>query len=219
MRAVSLGIILSGVLLAGCDSPNSRIQSTNQGVFYTDLIGQLFKIEDGKLIKIYTPRNESNSPREFKISQNITGLDEAGFPVVVSGTLKIEGGFRKYKIEIKLGTLSNKQPNESDNNSFITRLREGNGRLTGIDLAFLDKEGFLAGDDKEITVPGGGWTTTTDEKGNYISLAYLSREPSNSKDDDDISTISVKWSSIAKITSPQPITPNVDFPPTPAPNS
>ncbi len=200
-----LSPLLLAAALAGCGGSGSKIQATPQGVFYSDWIGNLFQVLDGRLVRVKPDDSSTAAPRTLTFTESIPDVADGPFPALVSGSLKIGHGFRRYKIDLVLTGANGKNPTVAEQQKFISDLVEGNGRLRAVVLNFIDADGFLASDDKAISITSDGWTRVSNPSGGgFTRLTYLSREPSGGTADAEIQTIAVKWNSLDKPT-PAPV--------------
>jgi hypothetical protein len=190
--------------LSGCDKEASRLQSTPQGIFYMPWFGGLFEVLNGKLVEIKRAPTESVDVRSIQFSQIIPDVGLGNFPASITGTLKLDGGYRKLKIDVALGSAGNKSPSAEEQANFIQGLRDQTGLLKSITLTFLDKDGFLASDDKDISTSGSGWTGLTGLNNKATEFEYTSRDVSDANEDKDIYSINVKWSALEPPTAPTP---------------
>jgi hypothetical protein len=186
---------VAALALAACDGKPgiNGMQATQQGVYYRNLWGRLYRIEGDKLIPVSAPSEAS--PRNLDILQTIPASDTGvGFPAKVTGTVRLEGDVQKIKLSLSLVANGQKQPSSDDQTNFANALVDGKGGIVGLTLRYSDGDGFSAMDPKGIIFQDNSWTRITDDNGKVSSLEWLTRDTVDPRQAKGISTVAALWS-------------------------
>jgi hypothetical protein len=129
--------------------------------------------------------------KTLKIEQTLPDSAQGSFPVSVTGSVKVGGGYRRFKVNLGLAAAGGKDPSFAERSKFAEDLAKGTERLRAITVLFYDSEGYAAG---SASIPvDHRWTTVVNDAGQAALLQYSEREKSDPKDDKEIASVVVQW--------------------------
>jgi hypothetical protein len=181
----------------------------------------VFQIVDRALVPVSLSTAEAE-PRTIAFSETLPDTTHSGFPVLVTGTVKVVRDIRKTGILLTLAPDGQRKPTVEDQRRFADGLAAGTERLKVITIHLYDADGYMAGDPVYLPLSNQPWNRVVDEKGMTTAYEYKARQKADADENADIKTVSVGWSAIEKRPTPvsqstePPMPPNYPGPATDA---
>lgn len=192
MKTIAIVSLALAVTACSDDGVPARLYSSRQGDYFVDWRGQIFKVEGQRMVRVQTGPDPA-APRNVSIDSTLPDTSNTGFPVHVTGTVKVESGVQKVRLLLQLGASGQKKPTPADQTRFVEGIRSGTEKLRTVSLLFYDGDMFTSAPSLQLPLNVGAWTTIVDERGVPTAYSYSNRHQVDGLKSEDIQTIEVQW--------------------------
>lgn len=196
MAKAVIGLAIVGGLsacltLCGCDS-GATIASGHGGDYYLPRNGPPERIVDGRLAPLQAPRPIDKT---LAVSQDLGTDPTTGFPMRVTGQVRLEGAERKIRLRFELVPRGAAAPPLAAQQAYADGLAGSQDLVDAFILYFEDRNGMKAADARLIPLGSPDGMEDGSGGGPGHSPAYVVNilEPWTPPLDGDVSQVVVGW--------------------------
>lgn len=174
MRAL-VPLVFVGFLLSACGDREGTgsLVETKQGLFYVNLLGEIYHYEDGRFVRLQKAADASKSGNLLHFETTIESAS-----LTVRGKVKLLGELALIDATVRPESQSaDTSPETAGDNAakIVQQLGKGEGPVTAITVHIVDADGFQLAASTFTMSSQEGWSYVVDESGRRVSLRLATR--------------------------------------------